>query len=175
MPVRLQVAILLGLVAGLLLGLAACAVAMTGCPGGGEVLDTDYVEGLVTLDGEPVPGATVTFRPVVEGQGVSATGITDASGVYKLTAVGTGEATAEAGAGTLAGEYYVGVLKATIETALSAEEAEQRGEEYVPTQPGQGEGITHVVPEKYNNPRESGLKVTVQAGKNNIPIELTSQ
>jgi hypothetical protein len=160
----------------LLLGLATCAVAMTGCPGGGgEVLDTQYVEGVVTLDGEPVPGATVTFVPVSGGQGVSATGATDPSGVYKLTAVGTGEATAEAGAGTLAGEYYVGVVKTKIETPMTEEEAEEKGVEYVASERSESPEVTHVVPQKYNNPKESGIKVTVKEGKNDIPIELTSE
>ena len=85
----------------LVLGLAACAVAMTGCSS--PVTDTNLVEGVVTLDGQPVAEATVTFQPVTEGQGVSATGITDENGVYKLTAVGMGAAGAKAQSGTLAG------------------------------------------------------------------------
>ena len=36
------------------------------------------------------------------------------------------------------------------------------------------DGATHVVPEKYNIPSESGIKVTVKEGANNIPIELTT-
>lgn len=35
--------------------------------------------------------------------------------------------------------------------------------------------VTFLVPQKYNSPRQSGLKVTVQEGDNNIPIELTSK
>jgi hypothetical protein len=46
--------------------------------------------------------------------------------------------------------------------------------EYKPTDEYSAPKITYVVPQKYNNPRESGLKVTVQAGQNTIPLELTS-
>ena len=159
----------------LVLGLATCAVTMAGCPGGGAVLDTEYVKGVVTLDGTPVPDATVMFTPVTEGQGVSATGRTDASGVYKLTAAATEGATAKAEAGTLPGEYYVGVIKSVSEVPMSEEEADEKGVEYVAPAPGEEPEVTHVVPEKYNNPRKSGLKVTVEKGSNDIPLELASQ
>ena len=159
----------------LLLGLAACAVAVAGCPADTAVVDTEYVEGVVTLDGTPVPEATVMFTPVTPGQGLGATGQTDANGVYKLTATTTGDATAEAGAGTLPGEYYVGVIKSVTETPMSEEEAYEKGVKYVPLEPGQEPEVTHVVPVKYNDPKSSGIKKTVEAGSNNIPIELTSQ
>ncbi len=161
----------------LLLGLAAWAVAMAGCPGGaGGTLDTQYVEGVVTLDGDPVADATVTFTPVTKGQGMSATGKSDASGKYTLTVVGAGDATVEAGSGTLAGEYFVGVVKTEVPTVLTEEEAEEQGVEFQGgPEPGDDSGVTFVVPQKYNNPAKSGLKYTVQQGENNIPIELSSE
>jgi hypothetical protein len=159
----------------LVVGLATCAVAISGCPGGEGVLDTEYVKGVVTLDGTPVPEATVMFVPVTEGQGTSATGRTDANGVYTLTAVDTGEATAETEAGTLPGEYYVGVIKSVSEAPMSEEEAEAKGVKYVAPTPGQEPKVTHVVPQRYNDPKKSGLKVTVKAGDNDIPIKLTSE
>jgi hypothetical protein len=155
------------------LGVVVCLAAMVGC-GGQPTLSTEYVEGVVTVDGQPVPEATVTFVPVVEGQGAPATGMTNAQGVYKLTATVTGEVAAKAEAGTLPGEYHVGVMKNVIETPMSEEEAEQAGVEYTPADEYAAPKITYEVPQKYNNPRESGLKVTVQAGQNNIPLELTS-
>jgi hypothetical protein len=155
------------------LGVVVCLAAMVGC-GGQPTLSTEYVEGVVTVDGQPVPEATVTFVPVVEGQGAPATGMTNAQGVYKLTATVTGEVAAKAEAGTLPGEYHVGVMKNVIETPMSQEEAEKAGVEYTPADEYAAPKITYEVPQKYNNPRESGLKVTVQAGQNNIPLELTS-
>jgi hypothetical protein len=161
----------------LALGAAALAVAVTGCSGGGPVLDTEYVEGVVTLDDKPVAGATVRFQPVTQGQGMSAYGTTDENGVYKLTAAVTGETTAEPEAGTLPGEYYVGVEKTTVESPMSQEEAEEKGVEWKPPEEGKEAGTTtYVIPQKYNTPKESGLKKTVKAGeKNNIPLKLTSE
>jgi hypothetical protein len=159
----------------LLLGLAACAVAVAGCPGGGAVVDTEPVKGVVTLDGTPVPDATVTFTPVTPGQGTSAGGRTDANGVYTLTAVNTGEATAKTGAGTTPGEYYVGVTKTVTETPMSEEEAFEKGVEYKAPAPNEAPKVTYVIPKKYNNPKESGLKVTVTKGSNDIPLELKSE
>ena len=157
------------------LGLAVCSAALLGC-NGQPTLQTEYVEGLVTVDGEPVAEATVTFVPVTEGQGASATGMTNAQGIYKLTAAVTGDVAAVAEAGTLPGEYHVGVMKNVVDTPMSQEEAEQQGIEYVPPPPGvlQEPKITFVVPQKYNNPRQSGIRVTVEPGRNNLPLELTA-
>jgi hypothetical protein len=62
--------------------------ALAGC---GPSVKIDYaeVEGKVTLDGAPLSGAKVTFYPDSEGpeQLPYATGMTDASGAYTLTAV----------------------------------------------------------------------------------------
>jgi hypothetical protein len=152
---------------------ALCAIAVVGCPGGGTAIQTDYVEGVVTLDGEPVAGAIVTFQPKGPG-GMSATGMTDEQGKYTLNPVGGGQMAAEAGSGTLAGEYYVGVVKTEMEVPLSEEEAEEQGVEYVPPTGMESTKVTHIVPERYNNPKESGIEKTVTEGQNSIPIELTS-
>lgn len=162
-------------VALLWMGLAVCCLSgLVGC-GGQPTLNTEYVEGVVTLDGQPVPEATVTFVPVTEGQGASATGITNQQGVYKLTAVVTGELAATPEAGTLPGEYYVGVTKTIVETPMTEEEAEQAGVPYVQRDEyASGPQTTFVVPQKYNNPRESGIRVTVESGRNTIPLELSS-
>jgi hypothetical protein len=153
---------------------ALCAIAVVGCPSG-TAIDTDYVEGVVTLDGEPLAGATVTFVPKGP-EGMSATGLSDEQGKYTLNPVGGGQMAAEAGSGTLAGEYYVGVIKTQMDAPLTEEEAEEQGVEYVPPSGMEsGTTVTHIVPERYNNPRESGIEKTVKEGENSIPIELTSQ
>lgn len=66
------------LVSGLLLA--------SGCAGGSKVPDLVEVSGAVSLDGKPLPDATVTFIPQVqEGQEVRpASGATDESGEYSL-------------------------------------------------------------------------------------------
>src|SRR5262245_53793185 len=45
---------------------------------------TAPVSGKVTLDGQPLKGATVTFSPTGTTKGIECTGITDDAGAYKL-------------------------------------------------------------------------------------------
>lgn len=68
------------------------AVALAGC-GKPKPPPLAAVEGLVTIDGKPVPMALVTFVPLFEGFGgeVIAEGISDESGRYRLACpLGTG-------------------------------------------------------------------------------------
>lgn len=115
---------------------------------------TANVEGVVTLDGMPVANATVTFVPVDMKQGRPATGITDEDGTFSLKVTAWGNAATEPTAGVLPGDYYVGVVE-----SASPEKSKQRT----------------VVPKKYNDPRKSGLKVTVKKGSNKIDIHLASE
>lgn len=62
------------------IGLLLFTVALVGCGDGGP--PRGYVTGKVTLDGDPVEYATVTFSP--EGKGAPSYGITDAAGQYEL-------------------------------------------------------------------------------------------
>jgi len=148
------------------------AIVMTGCS---KYMDTEYVEGLVTLDGEPVAEAHVVFRPVTEGEGDSASGYTDENGVYRLSIAKAPEGmTIKQDSGTTPGEYMISVTKQR--TAGEPVEAPS-AEDYVPPE-SSGEDVPDIrflVPEKYKNPRSSGLTATVTAGEeNNIPLELTS-
>lgn len=153
---------------------AALAVILTlaGC-GKDSKHNTVKVEGVVTLDDKPVPNATVTFRPVKEGSGAPATATTDDQGRYSLITVGTG--TREAGA--VPGEYHVGVIKTKIDTDTSGDSSDPNyGKQKVAYGKKAEKGVTHAVPQKYNKPEESGIKVTVEGGKDNdIPIELKSK
>jgi hypothetical protein len=79
---------------------AAVLAAGVGCGGSGNLVKT---VGLVTLDGKPVEGATVTFHPEAE-KGRAATGLTDGDGVFHL------QTFAEAD-GAFPGEYKVTVIK----------------------------------------------------------------
>ena len=73
------------------IAVTAVMIAAIGCGGDeAETVSTEMVEGVVTLDGRPVEGATLTFVPVTEGFGAAATGMSDAEGKYRLTAVGAG-------------------------------------------------------------------------------------
>lgn len=148
----------------------AMMLASVGCAAKPSAMKTEEVEGVVTLDGQPVPDATVTFVPVQAGNGASATGTTDAEGKYRLTAMASG-ASGSPGAGTLPGEYYVGVMKVSLPAIPTSEEAVGPQGKQRPT----SAPLTHVVPEKYNTPQNSGLKATVKEGKNDIPLTLTTK
>lgn len=56
------------------------AIALFGC--GGSELELSEVHGVVTLDGNPLPNAVVTFSP--QGGGPNAIGKTNAQGKYQL-------------------------------------------------------------------------------------------
>jgi len=139
-------------------------------------LKTEPVSGVVTLDGQPVEGATVTFRPSEKGVGIGATAITDAQGVYKLTATQiVNDKQPVQGAGTLPGKYQVTVKKVEVPEVMSAEEAEEQGVPYNPPAPGQEPQPTWIIPKKFSSARSSGIEVTVVEGQNDIPLELTSK
>jgi hypothetical protein len=80
-----------------LLTVAFCSFLSMGC-GGGQA----KVEGVVTLDGTPVPGATVTFTPT-EGSAVPGLGVTDAGGEFRIESGGKN--------GLPSGTYKVTVIK----------------------------------------------------------------
>ncbi|HUY87995.1 MAG TPA: carboxypeptidase-like regulatory domain-containing protein [Pirellulales bacterium] len=149
---------------------AGIMCASVGCNSAPPGLKTEEVEGLITLDGEPVADATVTFTPVMEGVGAMATGMTDAAGKYRLTALKAGYSP-QAGSGTLPGEYNVGVLKVKLPDIPTSTEAAKPQDGQRP----KDSAMKYVVPQKYENPTSSGIKVTVKEGKNDIPIVLTSK
>ncbi|MCC9606802.1 carboxypeptidase-like regulatory domain-containing protein [Blastopirellula sp. JC732] len=136
-----------------------------GCGSDAGMLKTEYVAGIVTLDGAPVQGATVMFSPTTKEVGTPANGFTNAAGRYELTVVMPGAGmSAPINGGTLSGEYMVSIAKST------AEETPEDG----PVAPKMPK-LTYHVPKKYSNPRTSGLTATVSAGKNDIPFELSSK
>src|SRR5262245_34277421 len=86
----------------LLAAAAAVVVALAG-PGCGN--RKVKVSGVVTLDGQPVEGAVVTFIPVDAGKGQNALGTADKEGVFQLT-------TSKSNDGAFPGEYKVVVTYA---------------------------------------------------------------
>src|SRR5262249_17030259 len=78
--------------------LPALLLAAAGCGGLGKPVK---VEGVVTLDGHPLSGATVTFAPAEGGR--PASGRTDTDGSFRLTTFRSDD-------GALPGEYKVIVV-----------------------------------------------------------------
>ena len=144
------------------LGVILLLMVMAGCGPRGKGLKVEYVEGVITLDGEIVPNAFVEFSPDSNSEGAeAASGYSNDQGVYKLT---SGNGDAEKGA--VAGEYRIIVSK--IESKDLTE-----GQEY-----GSSTGYaktfsqTHLLPEIYRDREKTPLTATVKKGKNKIPLEL---
>src|SRR5438876_2881402 len=87
---RLRIYVIFGFAA-----LGAC-----GCGSGPK---TYKVDGVVTLDGKPLAGATVAFMPQAQ-DGHLARGLTDQDGKFQLSTFGTND-------GAVRGEYKVTVIK----------------------------------------------------------------
>lgn len=130
---------------------AAC---LAGCGRSGP--DVQMVLGKVTLDGQPLPGATVTFTPLASGAGRAAIGMTDEQGSFRLTAVRGGPPQR----GTTIGDYAVNCMKVTHDIPGKPKE--------VPP-PAGPLPVFHLVPEAYESDSTSGLRATVKRGVNQGP------
>jgi hypothetical protein len=130
--------------------MVACfAVLIAGC---GGPYDAD-ASGVVTLDGNIVPRGTVSFTPVKGGPAAYA--IIEENGGYKAR---TGREF-----GLPSGDYQVTII---ANEPPAAEKSAAGGP------PPGGKPIT---PAWYRTKETSGLKFTVQPGKNEINLDLTSQ
>ena len=131
------------------------AINFNGCSSSGPELGD--VTGKVTLDGRPVAGASITFRPQGE-KGSTSYGGTNSEGAYTLMFTRDKN-------GAMPGEYFV-----DIETT----KLKKRDIEDLKSQ-GQPEPPPFVaIPKKYRGAEQ--LKATVKAGeKNVINFELDSK
>jgi len=139
-------------------------VALIGCGSGGG-LRVEYVEGVLTLDGEPLSEASVTFVPTSDGPTIeTAMGMTNDRGVYKLSSMN-----GKPMAGAVAGEYKVLVSKVHAESLTD-------GLEYGATM---GYAVpyrqTQLLPHIYRDMQETPFSATVKKGKNKIDLELKSK
>ena len=136
---------------------------VVGCGGSGEeptfLKDLVPATGNVTLNGEPLSGATVIFAPgiSVEG-GRMATAVTDESGAYELITRVPGMSE-EQTKGALPGEYVVSLsLIAMPDGAPFPEGLTDEGEAI-------SKGAKQLVPAKYTDMSTSTLKATVASPK----------
>ncbi|MCL2346727.1 MAG: hypothetical protein FWC50_00555 [Planctomycetaceae bacterium] len=150
-----------------------------GCGDKGKGLKTEYVEGVVTLDGKPLEKASVQFSPLkfdlsatpAPGQPEMANGLTDSAGKYTLSSIN-----GDVGKGAIAGEYRVLVTKikaTTVETdaagrPVGAAKLDSAGHPILTTQ-------EDLIPAVYKDRKKSPLTFTVVPGKNlNVNFDLTS-
>jgi hypothetical protein len=118
---------------------------LTGCGGGADV----FVSGKVTLAGESVAAGTVTFYPA-DGRGAVAYGQIGADGEYQIQ---TGAAV-----GLAPCNYLVSVV--AFEVVPNA------GPDGLP-------GSRLLSPERYKDPKTSGLTCTVAPGSNRFDVTLS--
>lgn len=129
---------------------AALMAAVAGCAKKGP--DVQFVEGRVTLDGQPLGNATIGFTCTDTPGIVPAYGTTDENGVYRLTSIG-----GKHQQGACVGTFVVNVVK--FET-----DAYETGEGGVPV--GPPPKTRRVTPEVYGDAATSPLRATIQRGKN---------
>ncbi|MCG6156417.1 carboxypeptidase-like regulatory domain-containing protein [Rubinisphaera margarita] len=108
------------------------------------------VSGTVTLDGQPLEGATVTFIPA---EGRSSTGVTDASGNYTLKYSADRD-------GAVPGQHQVTI---TTERALSGGEGDQP----------LVEAREELLPPKYHS--ETELTADVSSGSDTENFDLKTE
>ena len=145
--------------------LAVLSLSFAAVLGCGNGHDLNRVSGMVTFNGEPLAGATITFTPE-DPQGVLAVGSTDSSGRFVLAAPVQSGVTQ----GAMSGRYRVTIAKrettpcpdsiAYQEGRITYDELQSRG--------GGGSGTSRdLIPARYGNAQQSGLEAEVVPNADN--------
>ena len=137
--------------------LAALSALVLLCGCGGDELELAEVGGVVTYQGEPLPGATVTFIPE---EGPPAVGTTNEQGEFSLVTHGR--------SGAAVGPHTISVIAQKDEREITPGEAEtMKTEDLMKIRKS-------LIPEKYAHPRTSGLAETVSddPSANRFTLEL---
>ena len=141
-----------------------------GCGQSGPAVE--YVQGVVTLDGTPLEGATVSFSPKGTS-GMGAAGLTQPDGSFTLNARG-----AKPGAGTAVGDYSVTVSKVEMPEMPNIDEDDPRygtPEQERLEQEALNAKPKVIVPEKYNNSKTSPFTAKVESGSNTFTFDISSK
>ncbi len=143
---------------------------MLGCGAEPDKIKVVAVTGTVTLDGQPLDDAMVSFLPQT-AQGVAAAATTDAKGRYSLQTAGVRKQ------GAAPGEYKVIIMKTEVKQLRTEEEALSQVKSQGPmAMPPPTNEARQVLPEKYRNPAQSGFAATVsESGDNSFDFELKSK
>ncbi len=132
------------------------------------------VTGMVTLDGEPVGAASVSFTPVAGGR--QANGGTNEKGIFFLSSYASRD-------GAILGKHRVSVTKMVLTPA--AEKRLRQRQEQTKTAEGQEEtalppidlqpsDYRNLLPARYADPATSGLEVAVSRWMKPITLDLRS-
>jgi len=129
-----------------------------------KFVKTEYVEGVVKLNGEIVPeGTNVYFHPAKEGVELPAHGRTDANGVYKLTSA---DGAFEKGA--VEGDYKITVSRVE-NTVYDKDDPKAPRNSYGNVQTTVGK---ETMPQQYAELAKTPLTYTVVKGKQTKDIDL---
>lgn len=119
------------------LSIAAMLIAAMGCGSSQDGFNYQPVTGKVTLDGQPLAGATVAFIPQSTSleSGRPSTGMTDDSGVFTLKSMGGQD-------GAVVGEHVVSISTKLVDNDTK----ELLAEETVPMRYNNRSELTFTVP-----------------------------
>ncbi|HEX4612202.1 MAG TPA: carboxypeptidase-like regulatory domain-containing protein [Urbifossiella sp.] len=136
------------------------AVAIAGC-GGPAVPAPTPVEGVVLLNGQPLPNAQVMFTPTAPGlpAGAVASATTDDAGRFVLT---TGGKT-----GAVPGEHLVTVAEGPVPEELRGEQDQEKAAK------ARAGLKNRPIPPRYGTATKSDLRVTVTKDQKEYKVELT--
>ena len=158
--------------------LAGLGLILSGCGKGGVAA----VEGVVTLDGAPLAGATVVFVPE-GGTGVGGSAVTNAQGMFKVTAPsGTSALPAGTYKVTVAKEEAVAISyseDASKNPTLAMQETIKAAKEDTSKKGMMGQVSLpkgkSLVPGKYTNPKTTPFTVTVPPPDRQVKLEVVSK
>ncbi len=152
-------------------GVGLACLLLVGCSqstGGSNRPKTIPVKVTVKYKGQPVEGAIVTFKPK-SSNGKGASGITDASGVAKLT-------TFTAGDGCIPGSYEVTIVKYEKSQQSASGGVSEKDYEQAMSQVEESRETPapkNLLPKKYASPKTSGLTAEVSESQHDFTFELT--
>jgi hypothetical protein len=157
------------------LGGAALALLFLSASGCGGRYTPVAINGVVTLDGKPVEGASVSFLIVgEEKEGRPATGVTDATGTFHLSTMGKDD-------GALPGNYKVVIAKwvplkpdVKIPDFPKTPEGKAARDEFLYRLYGDGPRQKNSLPARYGDSNNTPLSCSVDGAKT-VNFELTSK
>lgn len=148
------------------MGVAGLLVSVIGCGGAPAGPKLYAVKGKVTVEGQPLPNATVTFQPE---SGPVATGVTNASGEFTLK-TGTSE-------GAVAGTHRVAIVATSGERVMDNPNPTPDDLAALSSSNKPLPEPKSLIPERYSKFETSQLTATVSENpsQNEIALDLKKQ
>lgn len=143
--------------------------AISGCGSQSDVSfmkDAVPATGRVTVDGKPLPGASIRFIPTIQSAGGrEATAVTDDSGAYEMSTLAP-RVSPDQTKGVIPGEYVV------VLSRVAMPDGSPPPPDIIDENDAISKGLKQYVPAKYTEPETSPLRVTVVAPKAENNFEL---